>query len=232
MSRAKQLLDKRILVIDDDPQMQDFIRCVLEQRYRNMWFCDRSRRAVECAIAFRPDIILLDMIMPGQDGVETYNALKRERRTANIPVLGMSGLDKGASVLGHALIAMGADGFLRKPFKADELLGHIERLMQKGAARAQAILERGRIRLDTSQRSVWIDGRMACKQLSPMRFLLLCKLMQHDGPISRQEICGAVWPNGGSIKVVDVNIGRLRQDLGIKEDEFLISVPGGYHLVG
>ncbi|MBI5239308.1 MAG: response regulator transcription factor [Elusimicrobia bacterium] len=231
-----------VMVIDDDPETHELVRFTLERRYGPVRCCDCGTDGFLQASDRRPDLVLLDLAMIGMNGVEACRLFKGHAKTKDIPILIMTAMPNEADVLKDAMAQLGANDFLRKPFGENELIRHVERLLREsspGAAPQETslpaqgeTLERGRIRADTASRKVWVDGLPIRGRLGPKGFELLCVLLRHPGPVSRERLRAKVWPGSENGQIVEVNIHRLRQSLGLASEEGIVSVPGGYLLTG
>ena len=164
--------------------------------------------------ATRPDLIVLDIMLPGMDGLEVLTQLRRE---SNVYVILLTAkteeLDR---VLG---LSVGADDYVTKPFSPRELTARVKaalRRLQSSLDRpAGALLAFRHIRVDPAARQAWLDERLL--ELTAMEFDLLKTLVEHRGLVlSREQLLQKIWDSNfyGELRVVDVHIGHLRQKLG------------------
>ncbi len=119
--------EKKILVIDDDKLMRMMIsECLIRNKYYA--FCvDSGEAGIEAAIARNPHVIILDMIMPGIDGIETLKRLKAHPHTANIPVMMLTGISKSEDIA--TILKLGAKDYIVKPFEEENMLKRIKRVL-------------------------------------------------------------------------------------------------------
>lgn len=242
-SAAPHTSAKRILVIDDDNDFRGFIcRSLKPPTFDVRQACGGSE-GLGMARRSPPDLVVLDLAMPGLNGLETCRRLRASPETSRVPVLIMTGMLDTARLLHSAVDAVAADGLLSKPFLRSEFLREVDRLLQPRPATAPAalspadplILTRGRVRLDLTGHRVWVGGR-ELKSLGPKRFRLLTVLLRHPEGVSREQLLAEVW--GGladfdrSSKTVDIMVHRLRADLSFRGRNPIVAVPGGYKLAG
>lgn len=223
----------RLLVVEDDVEVQGFIRFALARREFDVRFAGTGREGCVMARDLRPNLIILDMSLPDINGVDVFKFLHANRETQGIPVLAMSALDKTAGPLESALKEMGVDDYLPKPFGENEILQRMSKLLGRNAAGrpSAGILSRGRVRLDIDTRRVWVGERLI-ERIGYKQFDLLRVMMESKNGVARKEILSRVWGGDETPAVVNVTILRLRQTLGFGENEGILSIPDGYLLVG
>lgn len=200
----------RILLVEDDDLLASGIRDALERaRYAVEWVADGAH-AIAALQTNAFDLVILDLGLPGLDGIEV---LKRVRAGgATTPVLILSARDTAPDrVLG---LDAGADDYLIKPFDVDELLARVRVLQRRQRGAAVNVIEHGRLRLDPQALSVTFDGRPVT--LQRREFMLLARLLQSPGQVlSRAQLEEAIYGWGGGIEsnTVDVHIHKLRRKL-------------------
>lgn len=229
----------RVLVVEDDEGLRRAIRLTCESEGYLVSELDRGGPAAARAEAFRPDIILLDLMLPDTSGFDVCRELRR--RGDQTPILILSGRNEEIDVvLG---LEIGADDYIQKPFRPRELLARIALHLRK--ARAQTARDRSNgpahlrfrgLTLDQAERRVTRPhGEVT---LTHTEFDLLACLAQSAGQVlSRQRIMDAVWGFGHPIdtRVIDVHVRNLRRKI---EDDpsrphFILAVPGvGYRFAG
>jgi len=234
---------KLILAVDGDVRFLDLIGDALPPPSYELSVATGGREGLHKAQTLQPRLVLLDLALPELNGVELCRLLRADPRTRGILLVAMTALETTGSVVRSALLALGVDDFLQKPFGKEHLLERVKLLLarrrhqasrapRKTAPPSLSILENGRIRVDLNTRRVWVKGRLT-RHMGPKRFQLLCMLLRHKDGAHRETLCSEVWGEEEGCKKVDVSIHRLREDFGIrKEDSPIISVPGGYKLVG
>jgi two-component system alkaline phosphatase synthesis response regulator PhoP len=175
----------------------------------------------------RHDAILLDVMLPGMDGVEVLTRLRRESDVYVILLTAKT--EETDKIVG---LSVGADDYVTKPFSPRELVARIKaalrRMKNEGDARAESIMNFKHIRIDTGSRQVWVDDQPV--ELTQTEFDLLATLADHRGMVlSREQLLEKVWGYDyfGDLRVVDVHLGHLRQKLG--NDQLVATVRGvGY----
>jgi DNA-binding response OmpR family regulator len=202
----------RILVIEDEPRILGFLARGLEAEGFTVDAARNGREGLKRARRDAYDLVLLDLLLPGLDGMSVLHELNRLR--PEVPVVIVSARsDLQTKLRGFGL---GAADYLSKPFSFDELIARIHvQLRRNGRDDNGQVLRAGTLALDLTRREVQRDG--ATVQLSDREFRLLHHLLEHQGEvISRERLLSEVWGyhfNPGS-NVVDVCIRRLRKKLG------------------
>jgi two-component system OmpR family response regulator len=219
----------RILVVEDDVKIARAVRRGLEQEGYAVDVAHDGERAMDAALARAYDALVLDVMLPGVDGVTVCREMRRRDRWT--PVLMLTARDAIADRV-RGLDA-GADDYLVKPFAFGELLARVRALVRRGAPERPTTLSAGGVVLDPARRTVTRDG--IAVTLSTREFALLEFLMRHRGEVvSRRRVLDHVWgfDESGS-NVVDVYVGYLRKKMEAPFDRPLIrTVRGvGYGLV-
>jgi DNA-binding response OmpR family regulator len=204
----------RILVVDDEPDLLDFVRSALQAEGFQVRTATDGTEGLRIALTTKPDLVILDLLMPGLDGQVVLTALITHDRSARILVLSATE-DRLARA---ACLEQGAVDFLAKPFVVRELIARVRsRLLPPGVpgtAWSSEVLRVGNIVLDTRTRRLQVGGRTA--ELPQREFLLLQHLMRNpDMVCSRQELLSEVWGYDfdPATNLVDVCVGRLRAKL-------------------
>jgi len=198
----------RILLVEDDELLGAGIRDALARaRYAIDWVQD-GRQGLAALRASEFDLLILDLGLPGLDGIELLRSLRAGGGTT--PVLVLSARDTFPErVLG---LDAGADDYLVKPFDVDELLARARALLRRQRGAAVNMIEHGGLQLDPASLSVTYEGRSV--PLQPREFMLLHKLLQSAGQVlSRAQLEESVygWDGGAESNTVDVHIHRLRR---------------------
>lgn len=202
-----------ILVIDDEPELVRFIARALEAAGHVVTFANDGAVGLGLALNDVPDLVILDLVMPGVDGRNVLRALHAARPDIRILVLSAEA-DVGARV---ELLEAGAVDFLAKPFAIRELLARVAARVNQGdplEPPRSDVLRVGPIALDVQARTLDVDGRQ--ENLSHREFMLLRHLMcRADRVCSREELLAEVWGYAfdPSTNVVDVCVARLRHKL-------------------
>ena len=218
----------KILVIDDELSIQSVVAAYLKVEGYDYQTAADGRSGLSLARTFKPDIIILDVMLPGMDGIELLANLRRE---SNVYVIMLTArTEETDKIVG---LSVGADDYLTKPFSPRELIARIKAALRRIKGFDQtpgttSLLVFAHIRIDPAARRVWIDDRLI--DLTAMEFDLLLALAQHKGIVlSREKLIEIVWGYNyfGDSRVVDVHIGHIRQKLG--DDQFVETIRGvGY----
>jgi two-component system alkaline phosphatase synthesis response regulator PhoP len=200
-----------ILVVDDEQPVRNTVRAYLEKEGYTVRTAADGPSALRAAHAFRPDVVILDIMLPGIDGLEV---LRRIRQDSNAWVIMLTArTEEMDKVLG---LKMGADDYLTKPFSPRELVARVDAMLRRGSqiSDGEAPLVFGPLRIDPAARQVWVQEQRI--DLTPIEFDLLHALARHQGHVlSREQLIEQVWGYDyyGDERIVDVHIGRLRKKL-------------------
>lgn len=224
-----------IVVIEDDPLILHPLRDALREYGYNVLTASDGKSGLETVLEHKPDVVILDILLPLMDGWEVCKAI---RRTSVIPILILSSLSEEVDrILG---LELGADDYLTKPFSTRELIAHIKALLRRVEFSApkthQSRLEFDRISIDLNQRIVTKDGREIT--LRYKAFELLALLAAHVGEVvSRADIFDKVWGTDwiGDTRTLEVHIRWLREQLEDNpgQPQFIQTArSAGYRFVG
>jgi len=205
--RAKPL----VLVVEDEAALLTLLRYNLEKAgFRVEEATDGAEALVRIAEA-RPDLVLLDWMLPVMSGIEVCRQLRRDPATRELPVIMVTARAEDQDAV--RALNLGADDYITKPFGTEALLARIRALLRRaGAAPAKGKLEYAGITLDLSARRVQRNGRPV--QLGPTEFRLLEFFLQQPTRVfSREEVLNGVWGHDIHVepRTVDVHIRRLRR---------------------
>lgn len=214
----------KILVIDDEESIINLVSAYLRKEGYEVYTAEDGPSGLKAARAHKPDLIILDIMLPGIDGIEL---LRRIRRDSDVYVIMLTA--KSEEVDRVVGLSVGADDYVIKPFSPRELVARVKaalRRLQGGADRFTGnVLAFQRVRIDRDSRRVWVDDELV--ELTAIEFDLLAALAEHRGMVlSREQLIEKVWGYDyyGESRVVDVHIGHIRQKLG---DEDLIATVRG-----
>jgi two-component system alkaline phosphatase synthesis response regulator PhoP len=219
--------DAKILIIDDEKNIIDLVTAYLRQEGYTVHTAMDGPSGLKAARAFRPDLIVLDIMLPGMDGIELLTRLRRESDVYVIMLTAKS--EETDKIVG---LSVGADDYLTKPFSPRELVARVKAALRRVRAGASVPESGGlsfrHIRIDPGRRQVWVDDEPV--ELTAMEFDLLRTLAEHHGLVlSREQLLEQVWGYDfyGEERVVDVHIGHIRRKLG--DERFIVTVRGvGY----
>lgn len=202
----------RILLVDDDPILAQVVSRYLQRHGMDTQWVADGEAAVAAVQRRVPDLVLLDVMLPGRDGHQVCQDLRE--RWGDLPVLMLTALgDADARVAG---LESGADDYVAKPFSPRELVLRIRALLRRsrtGPAPVPELLRDGRLSLDLSRRQALLDQRPV--PLTTREHDLLAFLMQHpDVPLTRQQLVERVWGwSHGDLSTVTVHVRRLREKI-------------------
>jgi DNA-binding response OmpR family regulator len=223
----------RILIAEDDRDIADLVAHYVRKAGWEPHVADAGDRALAYARANAPDLVLLDVMLPGLSGLDVCRALRADVTTAAIPIIMVTArTDEADRVAG---LEMGADDYLSKPFSPNELVARIKALMRRSARHdpKDHVLRIGPIAIDLASHTVSHDGREV--QLTAKEFMLLRYLFEHPGRVlSRDLLLGDVWGYRytGGTRTVDVHVRRLREKLPSLVASLVTIKQFGYKLVG
>lgn len=199
-----------ILVIDDDESLRDTIGVMLEQEGFRAVLSGDGRSGFDRAMTLKPDLMLVDLRLPGMSGIEICKQVRSAKLQTPIIVLSAMG-DEVDKVL---LLEIGADDYVVKPFGARELLARIRAVLRRTAPDARKVLHFGDAEIDLERRVVVRRGEEL--KFTPAEYNLLTYFLQNpDRPLTRDMILNSVWgyesfPN---TRTVDAHVVKLRQKL-------------------
>lgn len=198
-----------ILVVDDEPTILNTVHAYLEKEGYTVQTALDGPSALKAARAFRPHLIVLDIMLPGMDGLEV---LQRLRQESDVYVLMLTArADETDKIVG---LTVGADDYLTKPFSPRELVARVKAILRRdrGPGLVEHTLAFANLRIEPDSRRVWKDDQLL--DLTPIEFDLLYALARHRGRVlSREQLIEQVWGYDyySDERVVDVHIGRLRK---------------------
>jgi two-component system alkaline phosphatase synthesis response regulator PhoP len=219
----------KILVVDDEPSILKLITAYLESEGYDFLTAKDGISALKAVKSYRPDIIILDIMLPGMDGVEVLGHLRRESDAYVIMLTARS--EETDKIIG---LSVGADDYLTKPFSPRELMARIKAVIRRMHTTSSSLNNRSvialeHIRIDNGRRRIWVNDQEI--ELTALEFNLLNALADHHGLVlSREQLLEKVWGYDyfGDLRVVDVHIGHLRKKIG---EDYIETVRGaGYRL--
>ena len=203
-----------VLLVDDDPKIRDLLRLYVERDGHRALFAADGEGALETALRAQPDLILLDVMLPGLDGFEVC---RRIRDSSDVPILLLTARSgEGDKVVG---LDMGADDYVVKPFSPRELMARVRALLRRrrlDTEEDEPVLVAGRLVVNPNAVEAELNGRAL--ELTPFEFRILYGLMRRPGRVfTRDQLIDAIHgqDDPGIIdRTIDVHLGRLRRKLG------------------
>ncbi len=223
-------MNPTILVVEDEPAIQELIQINLQMAGYRVLTHGNAEEALKGIQHERPDLALLDWMLPGMSGVELARRLRGDSRTRSLPIILLTA--KGAEEDKLKGLESGADDYITKPFSVRELEARIKAVLRRRAPElTQDVIEYHGLRLDPASHKVTGHGKTL--SMGPTEFRLLHFFMTHlERVYSRTQLLDFVWGDHVFIeeRTVDVHIRRLRSALApAKHDEFIHTVRGsGY----
>jgi two-component system, OmpR family, response regulator len=216
-----------ILFVEDEPKIANFVQTGLKEQGFVVDYCDNGDAGYDRAMGNEYDVMVLDIMVPGRDGLSILKSLRRSGR--NVPVILLTARNELDDRLEG--LNLGADDYIAKPFFVEELVARIHAVVRRSAGDRQNLLSVGEIKLDRLTREVTCDQQMV--ELTTREFNLLEYLMRSPGRVfTRTQILEHVWgydfnPN---TNVVDVCIQRIRKKIDrLNDTSWIESVRGvGY----
>ena len=227
-NRKSKALMAKILVIDDEPSIVNLITAYLKPEGYEVLTAMDGPSGLKSARAFKPDLIILDIMLPGMDGIELLSRLRRESEVYVILLTAKT--EETDKIVG---LTIGADDYVTKPFSPRELTARVKAALRRiqagaGAGSETTVYSFQHLHLDVGARTVTVDEVPI--ELSAIEFDLLKALVENRGRVlSREQLLENVWGGEyfGEQRVVDVHLGHVRQKLG--REDLIATVRGvGY----
>jgi two-component system alkaline phosphatase synthesis response regulator PhoP len=221
MSKAK------ILVIDDEPSIVKLVEAYLKPEGYEVLSAVDGVSGLKAARVFKPDLIILDVMLPGMDGIELLSRLRRESDVYVILLTART--EETDKIVG---LTVGADDYVTKPFSPRELTARVKAAMRRiqtgaGAGSEVRVLVFRHVRIDVAARLVKVDDKPI--ELTALEFDILRTLAENRGRVlTRDQLLEKVWGGEyyGETRVVDVHLGHVRQKIG---EQYIVTVRGvGY----
>jgi DNA-binding response OmpR family regulator len=200
----------RILIAEDDPRIAQLLEKGLQKNGYSTFLAEDGEKAQSLSLTDEFDLLILDMGLPKRDGFHVLQDIRSRGRT--LPVLVLTGRSERDVVM---CLKAGADDYMRKPFRFDELLARVETRLRSTGSAEPSVLTGGRVRLDVGSRTATVDGQPV--DLTPRELALLETLLRHAGQVmSRGQLLSKVWGYSfdPTSNIVDVYVNTLRTKLG------------------
>jgi two-component system alkaline phosphatase synthesis response regulator PhoP len=222
----------KVLIVEDDADIAALIAHYLEKTGYAVETIPDGGRAIARARESLPDLVILDVMLPGLNGLEVCRALRIDSKTAGLGIIMLTARgEESERILG---LDVGADDYIVKPFSPNELMARVRALLRRTAPPKSSTraLTCGPILVDLEQHTVSNGGEQV--RLTAKEFLLLQYLMEHRGRVlSRDRLLSDVWgyQYPGETRTVDVHVRRLREKLPVLEKALVTVQQFGYKLV-
>jgi len=206
----------RILVVEDEKDLQEVIAYNLRQAGHTVTIVGGGREALNAVADARPDILLLDLMLPDVSGIEVCRKLKGDNATREIPIIMVTA--KGDEVDRVVGFELGADDYVVKPYSLRELLLRVDAVLRRTSTTptsSQGVMVFGKLRLDRDAHRVWVNEQEVT--LTALELRLLATLLERRGRVqSRPSLLDDVWGMSGDVttRTVDTHVKRLREKLG------------------
>lgn len=228
---------KKVLVVEDESSIVTLLKFNLEKSGYTVIVANDGHTAVQMAMEEKPDLMILDIMLPGMDGMDVCKTLRQEKRT--VPILMLTARDdEFDKVLG---LELGADDYLTKPFSPREVMARVKAILRRSELQSQVELEShepdlliGELTIYPEQFIAKIRGKIL--DLTPKEFELLLYLARHRGKVlNRNQLLEAIWnyEYTGDSRIVDVHISHLREKIetDTKQPVYIKTIRGfGYKL--
>jgi phosphate regulon transcriptional regulator PhoB len=219
-----------VLVVDDEKDLVDLVKYHLEKEGLKCLEARDGETALQLAKERIPDLVVLDLMLPGLDGLEICRKLRKDPKTSSIAIIMLTA--KAEEVDRIVGLEMGADDYMVKPFSPRELVARVKAVLRRGQGQDTPAVKRvGTLEVDEGKHQIAVAGTAV--ELTVKEFDLLCALMRANGRVlNRDQILETVWGYSNAVDIesrtVDVHIRRLREKLG-KEYKRIVTVKGvGY----
>ena len=218
----------KILVVDDEPSITNLVSAYLKPEGYEVFIASDGNAGLKAVRAFKPDLVILDVMLPGMDGIELLSRLRRESDVYVIMLTART--EETDKIVG---LSVGADDYVTKPFSPRELVARVKAALRRieagsGLGEERRVLSFQHVRIDVDARKVTMDENPI--ELTTVEFDLLKALAENHGRVlSREQLLEKVWGGEyfGEIRVVDVHLGHVRQKLG--REDLIATVRGvGY----
>jgi DNA-binding response OmpR family regulator len=214
-------MSSTILLVEDDPNLRDTLAYRLRHEAYNVVTAADGVQAIDAARKTRPDLIVLDLMLPGLDGLEVCKQVRAMPETQNAPIIMLTArIEESDKILG---LELGADDYVTKPFSWPELRARIRTQLRRREQLADdnlttptrhGVIEADTLRIDLDRRQVWANGQEV--ELAARLFDLLAYIVQHRGIVlTRGRLLEHVWgyDYAGDTRTVDVHVHWLREKI-------------------
>lgn len=212
---------EKIAVIEDEPDILEVIAHNLKREGFRVLECKDGAEAVGLVKAESPSLVLLDLMLPGMDGLEICRTLKQDPLTRSIPVIMVTAKGEESDIVSG--LSLGADDYVRKPFSPRELVARVKAVLRRGPFRETGgegvRLVRGKLVIDPDKFGVSVGGKAVT--LTPTEFRILALLASHPGRVfTRDQIMSRAIGDDAAVvdRNIDVHVRAIRKKTGEKPD--------------
>ncbi len=222
----------KLLIVDDEAAIRETVETKFRREGYSTFVADSAEEAMRLFRRIKPDLVILDIMLPQRSGFEFCRAVRRDSQT---PIIILSArADEADRVRG---LELGADDYVVKPFNLSELAARVRAILRRSTGEPQKeVVERGNLKIDPRSHEVWVEDKV--ETFSPKEFALLYFLARNVGQVfSRETLLDRVWGRETMVsgRTVDVHVRWLRQRIeeNAENPKRLITVRGvGYKFVG
>lgn len=222
----------KILIVDDEPTILETVERRLRKEGFSTFVAPTAEEGLRMARLIKPDLILLDVMLPNRSGFDLCRTLRKDSRVPIIFMTARSGEEDRVAGL-----ELGGDDYLTKPFSLAEMVARIRSVLRRATGETpQDAIERGNLKIDPRTHEAWVDGER--QALSPKEFALLYFMARHPGQVfTRDTLLDRVWGQDSYVtsRTVDVHIRWLRERVEVDPSKpvRILTVRGvGYKFVG
>jgi len=219
-----------VLVVEDEKNIAELVKYNLEQEGFRVLSAANGNTGLEQARKEKPSLIILDLMLPGVDGIEICKVLKQNYKTSHVPIIMLTAKSQESDkIVG---LELGADDYVTKPFSPRELVARVKAVLRRAYEKAKReVLKAGVLEIDTAKHIVTIKGKP--QELTSKEYDLLHALMEADGRVlSREFLLERVWGYDRSVNIetrtVDMHIGQLRKKLKSESQRIVTVKNVGY----
>jgi DNA-binding response OmpR family regulator len=223
---------KKILIVEDEKDILHLVKHYLEKEGYRVSTAATGAEGLTLAKSDHPDLLVLDLMLPGMDGLEVCKRLRADQPTATLPIIMLTAkAEESDTVIG---LELGADDYVTKPFSPKALVARVKALLrriERSKDEAPARCAYGPLVLDRSRHEVTANGKDVT--LTAKEFGLLDYLLQHQGRVlTREVLLNAVWGYEyyGTTRTIDVHVRRLKQKIPLLNDAIVSIKSLGYKL--
>ncbi len=202
----------KIMIVEDDPDICEILAYNLEQEGYETEVFHNGQKALDSVLKNPPELVLLDLMLPGLNGLEFARILRKDESAGNLPIIMITARSEEIDILQG--LEQGADDYITKPFRPKEVIARVKALLRRHYRDEDKSIEIDGLLVNFSKHQVTCDGKIL--DLTPKEFLLLKALIDAKGRVlSRDQLLDKVWGYDyyGDPRTVDVHVRRLRQKL-------------------